>query len=289
MGAGLDIESLRSFLEVATHGSFTTAAARLNLAQSSVSARIKVLEQQLGHALFIRDKDGTRLTAAGQQFLHHASTITRTWEQARLDIAVPEGFEALLRLTAPVNLWDRIIASWVPWMREHQPKVALRLEGSFPDTVMDQLIEGLLDICILYYPRPHAGIAIETLADEPVVLVQHKGARGPWMKNYILVDWGPEFRAEHDRVFPGATRSAISTGLVAVGLRYILEHRAAGYLPLSAAAKPIADGTLKRVKNAPVFHRQVYLVYPSDPQRSSALEVALSGLRTLAKDWAAKA
>ena len=281
----MDIECLRSFLEVATNNSFTTAAARLNLAQSTVSARIKVLEEQLGHLLFLRDKDGIRLTAAGQQFLHHASTITRTWEQARLDIAVPEGFDALLRLTAPVNLLDRIIVGWVPWMRRQQPKVALRLEGSFPDTAMSQVVEGLLDICILYQPRPRPGIAIETLADEQVVLVQNSAQSGSWMKNYILVDWGPEFRAEHDRVFPGMTAFAISTGLVAVGLHYVLEQHAAGYLPLSVAAQHIEQGRLKRVKSAPVFHRPVYLVYPSDPQRAAALADALSGLRALAEEW----
>jgi DNA-binding transcriptional LysR family regulator len=44
----MDTENLRSFLEVAAHGSFTVAASRLNLAQSTVSARIRGLEEQLG-------------------------------------------------------------------------------------------------------------------------------------------------------------------------------------------------------------------------------------------------
>ena len=87
----MDTENLRSFLEVATHGSFTVAASRLNLAQSTVSARIRGLEEQLGRRLFVRDRDGVTLTPAGRQFLPHASTITRTWEQSRQDIAVPDG------------------------------------------------------------------------------------------------------------------------------------------------------------------------------------------------------
>ena len=47
----MDTENLRSFLEVAEHGSFTVAASRLNLAQSTVSARIRGLEEQLGRRL----------------------------------------------------------------------------------------------------------------------------------------------------------------------------------------------------------------------------------------------
>ena len=169
----MDTENLRSFLEVATHGSFTVAASRLNLAQSTVSARIRGLEEQLGRRLFVRDRDGVTLTPAGRQFLPHASSITRTWEQSRQDIAVPDGYETLLRLTAPAYLWDRITSSWIAWMRERRPNVALRLEGSFPDQAIDQLAEGLLDICILYLPRPHPGIVYETLAVDQVVLVQH--------------------------------------------------------------------------------------------------------------------
>ncbi|BCG81727.1 hypothetical protein MesoLj113b_52690 [Mesorhizobium sp. 113-3-3] len=58
----MDTENLRSFLEVAEHGSFTVAAGRLNLAQSTVSARIRGLEEQLGRRLFVRDRDGVTLT-----------------------------------------------------------------------------------------------------------------------------------------------------------------------------------------------------------------------------------
>ena len=176
-GLCMDIECLRSFLEVAATRSFTLAAGRLNLAQSTISARIKLLEEQLGQALFRRTVTASnRRRPAGNSsscFDDHPLL-----EQARQDIAVPEGDESLLRLTAPVNLWDRIISGWVPWMREHQPSVALRLEGSFPDTAIDQLIEGLLDICILYAPRSRPGVVIETLAEEQVVLVRHAGRYG---------------------------------------------------------------------------------------------------------------
>ena len=198
---------------------------------------------------------------------------------------MPEGYESLLRLTAPVNLWDRIISGWVPWMREHQPSVALRLEGSFPDTAIDQLIEGLLDICILYAPRSRPGVVIETLAEEQVVLVRHAGRTAPWAENYILVDWGAEFRAEHERVFPKMTAPPISTGLTVVGLRYVLDRRAAGYLPLSVVASHIEKGDLKRVEGAPVFLRPVYLAYPSNGGKTDVLESALAGLRELATNW----
>jgi DNA-binding transcriptional LysR family regulator len=281
----MDTENLRSFLEVATHGSFTVAASRLNLAQSTVSARIRGLEEQLGRRLFVRDRDGVTLTPAGRQFLPHASSITRTWEQSRQDIAVPDGYETLLRLTAPAYLWDRITSSWIAWMRERRPNVALRLEGSFPDQAIDQLAEGLLDICILYLPRPHPGVVYETLAVDQVVLVQHAAQTGPWTENYIFMDWGLEFRIEHDRAFAGTVKPAISAGLVFIGLQHVLSQQAAAYLPLSAVSGHIERGEMRRIEDAPVFQRPIYLAYPANPISSETLNVALDGLRALASGW----
>lgn len=278
----MDTENLRSFLEVAVHGSFTVAADKLNLAQSTVSARIRGLEEQLGRRLFIRDSNGVSLTQAGRQFLPHASAITRTWQQARQDIAVPDGYEHLLRLTAPAYLWDTIITPWVEWMRARRPKVALRLESSFPDVAMDQMADGLLDVSIVYLPRPYPGITYEALVTDTVVLVQHAAQTGTWMDRYILVDWGPEFRVEHDRSFATAAKAAISTGMVFGALRYVLTQQAAAYLPLSAVEPYIASGELKRLDDAPEFYRPIFMAYPSNPASSDVIDVALNGLRHFA-------
>jgi DNA-binding transcriptional LysR family regulator len=281
----LDTENLRSFMEVAAHGSFTVAAGKLNLAQSTVSARIRGLEDQLGRRLFDRDRDGVALTAAGRQFLQHATAITRTWEQARQDIAVPEGYEHLLRLTAPAYLWDSMVMPWMKWMRECRPNVAIRLDGSFPDSAVDLLADGLLDICIVYMPRSHPGIVFEQLAVDKIVLVQHAAQTGSWSDNYVLVDWGLEFRIEHDRAFAALPKPAILIGLVFGALHYVLSQQAAAYLPLSAVAGHLERGDLKYVADAPVFHRPVYLSYPSHLAQSDVIETALNGLRMLGKVW----
>jgi DNA-binding transcriptional LysR family regulator len=283
MEVGLDTETLRSFLEVAVDGSFTLAAKKLNLAQSTVSARIRVLEDQLGRRLFTRDRDGIALTAAGRQLLPLASAITRTWEQARQDIAVPEGYEHLLRVTAPAYLWDPIVMPWLHWMRETQPEVALRLEGSFPDSAVDQVADGLLDISIIHLPRQLPGITFEKLAVDKVALVRHARQSGDWTSNYVYVDWGPDFRVAHDRAFGNLGRSAIAIALVSAALRYVLTQRGSAYLPLSAITTHIESGELLYVDGAPTFSRPIYLAYPS--ASTPVVESALSGLREIGRGW----
>ena len=63
--AGLDVVKARTFLAVVRAGIFVNAADRLHVTQSTVSARIHTLENALGCTLFVRNKGGTTLTAAG--------------------------------------------------------------------------------------------------------------------------------------------------------------------------------------------------------------------------------
>lgn len=285
MEVALDIENLRSFLEVAGDGSFTVAAGKLNLAQSTVSARIRVLEEQLGRRLFTRDRNGIALTSAGRQLLPLAVAITRTWEQARQDIAVPEGYEHLLRLTAPAYLWDPIVMPWLKWMRAERPEVALRLEGSFPDSAVDQLAEGLLDISIVHLPRQLPGLTFEMLAVDKVALVKHRELAGAWTDNYVFVDWGPDFRIAHDRAFGALARPAIAIVLVSAALRYVVTQRGAAYLPLTAVAALVEENQLEYVAEAPTFQRPLYLAYPTHAVSSEVVEFALKGLRDIGKLW----
>ena len=94
----MDTELARTFLTIVAAGNFISAAERLHVTQSTVSARIRALEDQLGCTLFVRNKAGTTLTPAGRQFQKHAGTLVRTIEQARHDVGVPQGFRAALAI-----------------------------------------------------------------------------------------------------------------------------------------------------------------------------------------------
>src|SRR3546814_6389219 len=76
----MDIGVARTFLEVVKTGSFVNAAANLNLTQTAVSARIRVLEDQLDCPVFVRNKAGARLTPAGEQFFRFARSEEHTSE-----------------------------------------------------------------------------------------------------------------------------------------------------------------------------------------------------------------
>lgn len=80
---GVDLPHLRYFVAVAEERSFTRAAARLHMAGSPLSQRIKDLERELGTPLFIRAHHRIDLTDAGEALLPRAATSSTGWTRCR--------------------------------------------------------------------------------------------------------------------------------------------------------------------------------------------------------------
>ena len=90
----MDAAHLRVFEAVARLGGMNRAAAELHTVQSNVTARIRVLEEELGTPLFRRHSRGVALTAAGQRLLPYAARVRRLLDEARRaveDDGTPKG------------------------------------------------------------------------------------------------------------------------------------------------------------------------------------------------------
>jgi LysR family transcriptional regulator, flagellar master operon regulator len=279
----MNIDLARTFLEIVETGNFNKAAERLHVTQSTVSMRIKALEDELGRPLFVRSKSGTELTAAGLQFRRYATMLVRVWEQARQELALPPGFRTVLNIGGQFSLWDRLLVQWIPWMRTAMPDVALRAEVGLSEGLMRQLTEGLLDVGVMYSPQSRPGLHIEKLLEERLMLVStRKRSVKEWDDDYVLVDWGPEFRAAHGQAFPDLKSPAVSVGLGALGLQHVLAYGGTGYFPMRVVRGYLAAGRLFEVEGAPEFRRPAYLVYTQDDNRDDWFNTALDGLRYVA-------
>lgn len=275
----MNIDLARTFLEIVETGNFNKAAERLDITQSTVSMRIKVLEDELGRPLFVRSKHGTELTAAGVAFRRYAVNLIRVWQQARDELALPPGFRAVLSVGGQFSLWDRMLLKWLPWMRQAVPTVAIRAEVGVSDTLMRQLAEGMLDIGVMYSPVAKPGLVVDKLLEERLVLVSTQPES--WDQNYVFVDWGPEFRAAHGQAFPEMRTPAVSVGLGALGLQHIVSSGGSGYFPMRVVRPLVAKGSLHLIE-APEFRRPAYLVHRPPEDSEDWLRTALQGLRYVA-------
>lgn len=280
----MNLDHIRTFLEIASCGSFNRAARTLNVTQSTVSARIKSLEEHLGRSLFTRAHSGIEMTEAGRQFRGYATNMQRLWQQSRQAVTLPQGFRTVLGLGAQVSLWERLILRWMPWMRGQAPDVALRLEANYSPSLMSQLSDGVLDIGVMYQPRHTPGLVIEQLLEETLVLVstEKRAVSQGWVEDYVFVDWGDVFRTTHGESFPDMATAAVSVGLGAMGLQYILENGGSGYFPMRVVRPLIAAGQLFHLDDAPAAQRPAYMVYSQTPKDGDLLTLALDGLRQIA-------
>jgi DNA-binding transcriptional LysR family regulator len=278
----MDTELARTFLTVIAAGNFVTAAERLHVTQSTVSSRIHSLEDQLGCKLFVRNKAGAALTAAGKQFQKHAVTLVRTAEQARHEVGVTKGFRASLTIGGRFGLWEELLLDWIPLMRARAPDVSVRAEIDVEADLMQGLVEGRIDIGVMYTPESRPGLKVELLFEEKLVLASTDPASSAEPgAGYVYVDWGPEFFATHNLAFPDFAGAALSANVGWLGLEYILKNGGSGYFPLRLIRQDLKIGRLTRLTGAPEFTLPAYAVYPleGDPDLFGA---ALSLMHELA-------
>lgn len=258
----MDIALARTFLVVAETGSFIDAARKLNITQSTVSARIKGLEDLLGRPLFERSKMGAELTAAGERFQKHALALVRVWQHAQQKVGLSEKHSDHLAVGAPASLWHGFLLNWVIWLRTHVPDIAVSASNGASPVLTQRLIEGTLDLAIMYRPSQPPGHAIEHLFDEEFVLVTSATAAG--RGDYVFVDWGPDFQQDHDAAFPELSNPGLNLDLNAMSIEYVLRTEATGYFPLRIVRPYLSRGRLKQQKRARKFVYPVYMVYPED-------------------------
>lgn len=278
----MDIELARTFLTIVRTQSFVRAAEQLNVSQTTVSARVRSLEERLGRTLFVRNKSGASLTPAGEQFLRYAPTFVQLWERARHQVAVPPGYRAVLAIGGELILWHPWMLEWLHWMRRTAPEIALRVQVDLPVPLMEQVTNGVLDLAIMYAPQQRPGVHVELLLEEKLVLVTtDPDAIGCTPENYVYVDWGPEFANHHAMAFPEIGNPGVAVGgLGLLGLNYILEGGGCGYFRQRLVEPHLNSGRLHLVAGAPSFFHPVYAVC-SVQTDDELLQLALKGLRAI--------
>ncbi|MBA8881889.1 LysR family transcriptional regulator [Phyllobacterium myrsinacearum] len=136
----MDIEDLRTFVEVADAGGITPAALRLGVSKSMVSRRLARLEAELGVQLLARSTRGASLTEAGATFRDYAARVSAEIDIAR-DTILPTGeLSGRLRIAAPLSFGPTHFASVLADMALRHPQ--LQIQTSYSDRFVDLIAEG---------------------------------------------------------------------------------------------------------------------------------------------------
>jgi DNA-binding transcriptional LysR family regulator len=206
----------------------------------------------------------------------------RTLERARQDVGSAAGYRGTLTVGGRFGLWEGLLLEWLPLMRARAPDVSVRAEIGFEEELMSGLVEGRIDIGVMYTPQSRPGLSVERLLEERLMMVsteQNDAARPD--QGYVYIDWGPEFYAQHSVHFPDYAGAGVSANIGWLGLHHILKQGGSGYFPLRLVASYLEDGRLHHKVQAPEFRLPAYAVYPDEP-RSETVGLALGTIREIA-------
>lgn len=136
----MDIEDLRTFVEVASAGGVSPAAVRMGISKSMVSRRLLRLEAELGVQLLARSTRGAALTEAGSTFRDHAAKVCIDIDTA-METILPAGeLRGRLRIAVPLSFGPTHFAPMLAEMAKRHPQ--LHIQTCYSDRFVDLIAEG---------------------------------------------------------------------------------------------------------------------------------------------------
>jgi DNA-binding transcriptional LysR family regulator len=175
----VELRQLEHFLAVVEEGSFTSAAARVFMVQSSLSASLLALEREIGTELFIRGRRGAELTDAGRAFLAPARAAVEEAERARAAVAEVKGLlHGTVRVAYAVAPRILDVAATLLRFRSEHPGVHVRAVPTDVRTAAALVVDGQVDFAVTpRVDRAGSAFRFRPLMSSPLALVCPAGHR----------------------------------------------------------------------------------------------------------------
>src|SRR6266404_3605869 len=172
----MEIHQLRYFVAVADEGNFSRAAAKVRVAQPSLSQQIRKLEAEVGQPLFDRLPRSVVLTEAGHCLIDYARQILASIGDARRCVDELKGKIAggvavgAIPTTAPYVLPELVVT-----FQKHYPDVTLHIVEDVTAGITRRIEAGELDVAVASTCRPSPTLRRESIGNEPLLLLVPEG------------------------------------------------------------------------------------------------------------------
>ncbi|VVE61849.1 LysR family transcriptional regulator [Pandoraea captiosa] len=168
----MDVRQLRNFVAIVDSGSVSKAAERLHIAQPSLSAQLRGLEDELQAQLLVRSAQGVTPTEAGKALYRHARVVLRQMEQIRQEVREGGGSEAgPVAVGFPTTIASILAVPLFTRVREQYPGIRLQIFESMSGYIGELLANGRLDLAMLFRDSETRGISVMPLFDEALYVL----------------------------------------------------------------------------------------------------------------------
>ena len=165
---------LQTFITLAKTGSYTKTAQMMVVVPSTISKQIKLLEEELGCTLVIRDKKTVRLTSAGEALLKHARQILEIENACKTELSGLEDSDVNLRIGTVYSLFQTHVAVWLSRYLNSYPNTRARIVTDHSAMQLNMLYDGELDICFSYNSFQENGCECIPFVRDELILVTGK-------------------------------------------------------------------------------------------------------------------
>ena len=173
-GIVMRVRNLDTFYWIASLGSFRAAAAKLNLTQPAISARIQVLEQDLGTEVFVRDIRNAELTADGRRLFRYAERLMNLNQDVLSAFSETVNIEQTIRLGAS----ETIVSTWLPdflsSLNQSNSNLSFDLRVDSTGNLRNALVAREIDLALLMGPVSEVSITNHQLCAYEMVFAAPK-------------------------------------------------------------------------------------------------------------------
>jgi len=294
----MEIRQLRTFQAVAQMLSFNRAAERLHYAQSSISAQIQALEEELDVKLFDRLGRRILLTEAGDRLLQYAGKILDLADETRAEVARSKEPEGALTIRVPESFCVHRLPLVVKEFRSRFPKVRLSFITCTIENLQKDLRKGITDLAFLLTDSIQAAdLEAEALGFEHILLVASPGhplAEKPEIRTrdlegetILLSKVDCSYRGSFQQILdqrnvrPGATLELNSVEAIK---QCVMQRVGITILPEIAVAREIAQGRLAALTwREGEMEVALLMIWYRERWRSPSLEAFMAMTREVLK------
>lgn len=302
----MDLRRLRYFVAIVEQGSFSKAAATLNVAQPALSLHVRNMEADLGTSLLFRTPHGVVATEAGEILLRNARVIIDQFSIAQEEIrghsAEPSGE---VRLGLPGTISQILSVPLIIAARSRYPKIKLRIAEAMSGFITEWIRESRVDIAVLYIPVEDRVLTSYPVLTEELCLlgptIPIEGVKTPGFGPLALKEVAPLpliLPSQSHGLRELLEREAVGNNLAlntvidvdSYGNIKELVEKGLGYsiLPFNAISREVRDGRLRSWRiTKPELKRDVHLVHPADRPMTNAVSTIETLCRETLLDLAA--
>ncbi|KAA0079581.1 nitrogen assimilation transcriptional regulator NAC [Trinickia soli] len=169
----MNLRRLKYFVKIVDVGSLTQAAEVLHIAQPALSQQLITLEDEFQQQLLVRTKRGVTATEAGATLYRHAQLILRQYEQAQADVkSAGQALSGQVSVgLAPGTGASALSLPLLRTVRARHPNILLYINENFGTTLSELIMNGRMDMAVLYGEKPVHGLSFQLLMNEEMFLV----------------------------------------------------------------------------------------------------------------------